>query len=278
MNASKKTIFYSDDLNEDFSGIKRSAKIIDEKYKYIHTNIFWKFFTFIIYWVVMVPVAFFYMQLKFGLKFKNKKILKKYRKTGYFLYGNHTQVSDAYIQALLAWPKKHYVIASPENVSMKGTEKIMLMFGAMPLPSTFGGYKKFISALGTYCKQNKSIVIYPEAHIWPYYTGIRNFPSASFCYPNKFDKPVFSFTAVYKKRRIRKIPKIIVKVDGPFFADKTLPVKEAEKQLRDLVYDSMVAASRESNCEYIKYVYKEKQDDTSETNSSPKTKEDETND
>lgn len=251
-----KTIYYKDERNDEFSGIVRKTICIDENYRYINKNKIWNLLSKIVYCVFALPIAYLYTKIKFGFRIENKKILNPYRKQGYFLFGNHTQVpGDGFIQALVSFPKKNYVVVNADNVSLKGTEQFMLMVGAMPLPTTMRGYKNFLDALHERCKQGKSIVIYPEAHIWPYYIGIRDFPQTSFNYPIRENKPVFAFTTVYKRRKYRKIPRIIVKVDGPFLADQDLPRKEAEKKLRDQVYDTMVKRSKESNCEYIRYVH-----------------------
>ncbi len=249
-----KTVYYYDENKDEFSGITRKPKIIDESYKYIPTNKLWIVLSNIVYGIVLIA-AFLYCKIKFGLKIENRDILKPYKKTGYFLYGNHTQVpGDGFIQSLVSYPKKNYVIVNSDNVALKGTEQIILMLGAMPLPTTIRGYKNFFNALEKRCKSGNNIVIYPEAHIWPYYTGIRNFPKTSFLYPVKFKKPVFAFTAVYKKRRLFYSPRIVVKIDGPFFPDESLTTEKATQELRDRVYETMTARSKESNCEYIKYV------------------------
>lgn len=249
-----KTIYYKDELNDEFSGIKRKLKVIDESYKYIPTNKLWIFLSKIVYGVVFVA-GFLYTKIKFGLKIQNRKALKPYKKTGYFLYGNHTQVpGDGFIQSIVSFPKKNYVIVNSDNVALKGTEHLILRLGAMPIPTTIKGFNNFYTAIEKRCQRGNSIVIYPEAHIWPYYTGIRNFPKTSFLYPVKFKKPAFSFTVIYKKRRFFKTPGIIVKIDGPFFADETLTTGHAAQNLRDMVYDAMVARSKESDCEYIRYI------------------------
>ena len=65
---SKKTIYYSDELNDDFSGVVRNTKVIDDKYKYIKKNLIWKLFEFIVYRVFIVPFAFVYIKIKFHHK------------------------------------------------------------------------------------------------------------------------------------------------------------------------------------------------------------------
>lgn len=258
MNKNKvpvKTIYYKDEQNEEFSGIRRETKCIDETYKYSSKNLIWRIAATILYYVLAIPVAYLYGKLKFSLKIRNKKVLRPYRKQGYFLFGNHTQVpGDGFFQALVSFPKKNYVIVNADNVSLKGTEQMMLMVGAMPLPTTMKGYKNFLHTLDERCRMGSSIVIYPEAHIWPYYTGIRPFPQTAFSYPIREDKPIFTFTVVYKERKYRRTPRVEIMVDGPFFTEDRLSTKKAEKVLRDVAYNQMVKRASESNCKYYDYI------------------------
>ena len=46
-------------------------------------------------------------------------------------------------------------------------------------------------------------------------------------------------------------------VDGPFYPDMELPLKERQKKLRDQVYDAMCERAKLSDCDYIRYVKKQ---------------------
>ena len=50
--------------------------------------------------------------------------------------------------------------------------------------------------------------------------------------------------------------KIVTYIDGPFYPNNELSKKEAQKELRDKIYNKMVERSKNSNVEYIKYVKK----------------------
>ena len=102
-----------------------------------------------------------------------------------------------------------------------------------------------------------AICIYPEAHIWPFYTKIRPFADTSFKYPLQYKTPVFCFTNVYQKRRFSKNPRMVTYVDGPFFADENLPPKERRKVLRDAVYQKMCERAALNTVELIQYVKKD---------------------
>ena len=97
-------------------------------------------------------------------------------------------------------------------------------------------------------------MIYPEAHIWPFYTKIRPFADSSFRYPIQYGCPVFCFTNTYQKRRFSKTPRIVTYVDGPFFPNENLDRKEKQADLRNRVYEAMCERSKMNNVELIKYV------------------------
>ena len=256
-----KIVYYSDILNDEFSDAKIETKKIDENYKYIRkgpfrflTHIFW-------YRMVACVIGSWYMRIKFRHKIINKKILKPYKKDAYFIYGNHTQdIADALIPTMVNGYKDTYVIVHPNNVSMPYLGKVTPSMGAIPLPDDIKASKNFIKCIDYRVKGRHVIMIYPEAHIWPYCTFIRPFKDLSFRYPVEYDKPAFCFVNVYKKRKNGKI-KIETHVAGPFFADKSLSNKDARLKLRNEIYEKMDKLSKLNEVEVIKYVAKEKAND-----------------
>ena len=257
--AERKIIYYQDELNDEFSTAQISAMPIDDDYKYIRDA---SFFGKITHWfwlrVVFTPIATFYSKFILRQKIINKGLLKKFKFTGYFLYGNHTHdLGDALMPHFTNFPKHNYIIVHANNVSMPVLGKLTPHLGALPLPDTKGAFKNFVSAIEQRIHEKKCVIIYPEAHIWPYYTKIRPFTDVSFAYPIKLDVPTFCFTNTYQKRRFSKKPRVVTYIDGPFYANTDLSPKEQRQHLRDQVYECMSARCENSNVEYIKYVKKE---------------------
>lgn len=114
-------------------------------------------------------------------------------------------------------------------------------------------YKKIEKVINDYIEY-LSIGIYPEAHIWPYYTKIRPFKSVSFKYPVTLDKPSFCITNTYQSygKNNDKV-KIVSYIDGPFFPNKELTLNQAKQELRDQIYNAMCKRSENCNIEVIKY-------------------------
>ena len=249
----KKIIYYKDELNDEFSEAKITPRRIDKDYKYLHKNPFWNFCSFLCQNFFSMPIKILYSKIKFRIKFVGKEKLKKYKKEGYFIFANHTQpFADTFIPSIANYPKRNYFIVNPENVSMKGMQTLVEMLGAIPIPNTKEAMKNFLDYINYRINKNNSITIYPEAHIWPYYTKIRPFKSVSFKYPINLNKPSFCITNTYQKRNNNKV-KIVSYIDGPFFADNTLPIKQAQEELRNKIYNQMVERSKQSNIEVIIY-------------------------
>ena len=113
---------------------------------------------------------------------------------------------------------------------------------------------QIINAIETHIKRKHPITIYPEAHIWPYYTKIRPFKAVSFKYPVQYKKPTFCMTNTYQSygKNNDKV-KMVTYIDGPFFPKDGLSLQEQKHDLRNQVYNCMVERSKNSNIEVIKY-------------------------
>ena len=259
MQTKEKIIYYKDEQNDDFVNNNISRKPLGEGFKYIHKNVFFKAFEILLYYIFACPLVYLFQKLYTHQKFVNRKVFKKVRKSGFFIYSNHTQMlNDAYIGPLAAFPKKCFVITSPDATSIKGIRAIVQALGAIPLASSLKEAKHMLSCIETRTNQKSAVMIFPEAHIWPYYTGIRNYPYQSFRYASRLQKPIFVLTNCYQKSKIFKRPKIVTFVDGPFYPNPNLSEAAAAKELRDIAYKTMCERAKEHSIyEYIKYVKEE---------------------
>ena len=248
-------IFYHDELNDEFSTAQITPRKIDGGYRYDRATGLSAIVRFFWYRMVAVPLAFLYLKLKFHHRIVGKKAFKKAAGQGFFVFGNHTQIiGDALIPTFVRFPHDAYIIVHPNNISMPVLGRITPYMGALPLPDDMAATRNFISIIEKRIQQKKSVFIYPEAHIWPYYTGIRPFGDSSFHYPVKYHTPVFCFTNTYQKRRFSKKPRIVTYVDGPFYPDTTKSPREQRKQLRDEVFARMTERSRLSDCVTVEYI------------------------
>lgn len=223
-------------------------------YPWVQTTRRGKLLASLIYGAVILFGA---VYLPFGLhvRIKNRKVLRLAGTSGFFLYGNHTQpIGDVVLPAAAAFPRRIYTVVSTANLSLPVLGKVLPHLGALPLPDSLRGMKKLHETMALRLQQGHPIVIYPEAHVWPYYAGVRPFGDAAFKYPLKFKVPVYCITSTYQKRRFFKKPRLTLYVDGPFFPDDTLPPRAQAADLRDRVAQCMQQRCADhNNYEYIVY-------------------------
>ena len=250
--------YYQDEINDDFANNGIVAKHNKVGYKYIHKNIFFRFFSTLLRTIAR-PLIWLMNKIVYKQKIVNKKILKKYKKSGYFIYANHTtSMGDAYTPNILS--RKNYILVGEEATSIPFVRTIVSMLGALPIPYHSENIKPFLDSVQYYIKDKKaSITIYPEAHIWPTYTKIRNFKHASFRYPVDLNVPCFSITNTYRPGKNPKKPKLVSIIDGPFYPNPSLNRADAIKDLRDQIYENMVKRAAEvPQIEQIRYIKVEK--------------------
>lgn len=252
------TIYYKDELNDEFAGDSIQPRPIDERYWYGDNSFYFRIMRLFWYRIFAFPIAWAYLKLKYHHKIINRGVIAKYKKNSIFVFANHTNnIADALIPSMVSFPHSTFVVVNANNVSMPVLGKITPYLGALPLPDNMTATKNFMNTMKLRLQKNSSIMIYPEAHIWPFYTKIRPFTDLSFRYPIINNCPTFCFTNTYQKRKFSRTPRIVTYVDGPFFPDESLGKKEKQTDLRNRVYEKMVERSRNNNVEIIKYIKQE---------------------
>lgn len=250
------TRYYSDERRDDFANTNIKVKPLPEKFKYHSRNPLVVLRRFFIYRVIAVPAVFFTCKVLKRIKYVNKSCMKGYKNRGCFIYGNHTGfIGDAFNPTVLSFPRRAKILTSEDTTSIKGLRWLLLDLGTIPIPSQMHLMSSFNAEIERAISKKNWVAIYPEAHIWPYYTGVRNFSAVSFRYPVRLDAPVFAYTLTYSRRKRSARPRITVYIDGPFFADKSLSLKQAQQKLRDGVYSVMKSRADEHSTYKYKYDY-----------------------
>lgn len=256
-------VFYYESETDDpikTEGQERGEpRLLPEDYQYIPKNPLVKLYSALLYRGFKLFARHYansYLELTIIGRDKFKKI-----KGGYVLYGNHTNsYHDAFSPALVA-NRRIFTIINPVALDIPGIGKHLPYIGAMPLGTSPSLKKRFHDSIDKRLRQGNCLVIYPEAHLWPYYTGIRDFPAGdrSFTYPVRNNLPVFTMTTTYQKshRKGQVRPRLTVYIDGPFYPD---PAKSEEKNRADLakkVQNAMKSHRDKNTYEYIKYIKKD---------------------
>ena len=256
-----RVIYYSDLNKDDFANNDIKTKKVGKNFKFVRKNKLWNAVAKVAYYIIALPLVWIISKVYLGLRFENRDALQAIRGTGFFLYANHTRELDAFLPALAAFSTKAYIVAHADAVSIPFLKNIVLMLGAIPIPTKRDAMRDFLDAIDTRIREKQCVAIFPEAHVWPFYTGIRPFPDTSFRYPVKLNAPSAAMVVTYRKRRglfrFVKKPGMTVTFSEPFYPNDSVSPKAAQKELREEVYRFMTkTASGKENVEYIKYVYR----------------------
>ena len=248
----KKKEYYYQSFDEDIVESNNQDYQIPEDYQWIKKGWLYKLSSSIFYSLAYV-FGLIYCRIFLHVRISNTKVLKSYRKQGYFLYGNHTQpIGDVFIPAIVT-KKRIYTIADKANLGVTGIGPLLPKIGILPIGNSMSQMKKLWEAVKKRIEEKKCVVIYPEAHVWPYYTNIRPFSDTAFKFPVDCQVPSFCITTTYYQRKYFKKPGIVIYVDGPFVPDNTIQPKEAQQKLWEEISKTMQNRSKHSTYQYINY-------------------------
>ena len=154
-----KTIYYSDELNDDFASLGIKKKPLGDDFEYIHKNILWNTCSFVIYRMIAQPLVFVFVKVAHRQRFKNRKVLKTARKTGAFIYANHTNMLlDAFVPNIVKLRKRGYILVGPDTTSIPGLKNIVEMVGAIPLGQTLSENKEMLECINHRIAKNKGFI------------------------------------------------------------------------------------------------------------------------
>jgi 1-acyl-sn-glycerol-3-phosphate acyltransferase len=253
-------IYYRDELNDDFAGNGIRADEIHADFPFMPKGFLWRVGEFIAYHIIAIPIVFVICTVFGGMRFENRREVKRALSgsgRGIFLYANHTHWLDAFVGPLVSWPRKAHVLASADTFSIKGLRTFVQMLGAIPVPTEREAIKPFCETVSARIAQGRPVMIFPEAHIWPFCTFIRDFKAGSFRYPVREGVPAVAVCVTYRRRKLLRFlrsPRRTVYVSRPFHPDKGLPDAAAKQKLRDEVYEWLKStAEAHSDYEFVHY-------------------------
>ncbi len=262
----KKTIYYDDPLNDDFAGGSFHYKPLPKNYRFFRWNPIYWVFQEMIYYVIAIPILWLVGKIFWGYRVVGRRKLKRAHigAKGYFLYGNHTTKADAiFAPVSICNPRHAFLITADNAMSHRILLPLIRLLGAIPLPSYPEQREAFVDCIKRRYKRGNAIIIFPEAHIWPYCTRIRPFPDQSFTYPAQLNAPVFAMCTTYEEHKIFKFlkPRPVVHVSDPIYPDMSKALGERTHLLREAVYRYMEETSASlDNVEYWRYLPRPKEE------------------
>ena len=229
--------YYDDLINDDFSGTNLPKISLSGEYLYLPKTILGRVFSFFLFYFIAIPIFQLFNLFYLNIKIYGRHHLKKI-KSGYVIYGNHSSHFDAFIsQAYLVKWKRSYIVSHPDAVSLKILRFFTKPLGALPLPTTYRGMQNYLKTIQQLLARKKVVVVYPEGHIWPFYTGLRPFEATSFRYASQNNVPAVAIVTTYRYpkglfKQYRK-PKINVHINAPIYPESHLSVKENAQKMHE---------------------------------------------
>ncbi len=247
------------DINETSKNVSLNPEImknkVDENYKFVLKNVFFKTFSFIFYIFVFVVLGMF-LWFYYLPKVKGRKNLKKIKNAVFV--SNHVFALDCAILDIYALPfKRPYIVADKNSFSLPIVKPIIRSLLAVPIPEEIGPYKNFVKSLDRELQHGKSLLIYPEGSLWPYFPQVRPFKNGAFRFAVKNNLPVVPIVLSFRKpnwfyRMLgRRSPLITINILPAVYIDKDCNAREEECRVNALVNEKMKACMRENN----KYVF-----------------------
>ena len=177
---------------------------VDENYKYIHQNVFWRMYSNFLRGLARVFVPPF-TKMKYGYKVRDVKKIKKVRGRGAMIVANHAHVMDACLicTRMVGMRKTRFVMLA-EILSIPLAGKLVVGLGGHPIADTVAGARKSHRVLCDTLKKNKLLVIFPEASLHPYCTNLREFNEGAFRIAFSNKAPVVPFVITFKQKQTKK--------------------------------------------------------------------------
>lgn len=257
---------YQTYLNKEKLDIKKTSKDVfenkailkdkvDEKYKFYKKSFFFKICSFLFYlfaFIVLYP----FNSIYFKVKVCGKKNLKKV-KTAVFV-ANHTFMIDCAVLSthVLKFNRPNFLVEKV-TFQMPVVKTIVKLLGGEAIPeNNLVAYKNFLTETDKQLEK-KSLLIYPEGSLWPYYADIRPLNSGAFRFSVKNNVPivpiVLSFKSPSKFARFfgRRKPYVNINILEPIYPNSKALRKLEEERMSEICFNEMQKTFKQNNS----YIY-----------------------
>ncbi|MCI6062804.1 hypothetical protein BHL83_09735 [Limosilactobacillus reuteri] len=247
-----KNYFYQT-YSDDFINSGNQQYQLPKNYRWLHHGKGWFGLRVLITGIADV-IAWLYFHFITRSKVIAGEKIKKYQGKGCFVYGNHTQTQGDALIAFHLLPHRFVnIIATPANLGNFIVGRLLPFAGILPIPTNFHQLNKFTQAVNKQAQSGHAVFIYPEAHVWPFYTKIRPFSRSAFHYPVDTGLASFCITTTYHTRRWSSKPQIVIYVDGPFYPRDGLTKRQQQLDLSRQIAACMKKRAKLNDMEYIHY-------------------------
>ena len=228
---------------------KNRGLVFDASYPYVDKSGWFRFRQGVVRFLlnlIVFPMA----KIRLGLKVEGRENLKKYKDVldnGVVTVSNHVHMWD-YISVMKALrPHRTNLLVWAPNVNGEnGT--IVRLVGGIPIPENdVAAQKAHLKALKALLNDHGLIHVYAEGSMWEYYAPIRPFKRGAAFIAVSNDKPVLPMGFSYRepgkirKKIFHQTALFTLRIGEPLYPDKTLKLKDREKDLTIRVHRAVCA-------------------------------------
>ena len=205
-----------------------------------------EFFCRLFYFLFAIPALRILNWFWFGIRTKNRKVLRKLKNSGAVAICNHVHAMDSPICAVGIPHKKLIFVSKPSNFAMKGAGLFVDALGSVPTPSTPRELHIFINSLSKKLRKRKFVLFFPEGDLKHYDENLRNFQRGAFVLAVDARVPVLPLKILYRKpggllKYIRKKPFLTLAFGEPIYHNDVLLKNEAVNELKEKAEKAMQA-------------------------------------
>lgn len=210
-------------------GSKKIKKTANNK------NIFFGFFSNLLYYLVALPVLCIFNKIAYGAKVKGKKNLKGLKYTGAVTICNHVHEMDGTFVAMAISPSRTLYTSLPQNLKRPIAGFFVRAFGGVPVPTTMQENSVFFYCLSKRLNAGKYVHFYPEGQLTRYREELLPFKKGAFHLAVTANAPVVPMRIIYRPRKLAKNakPRMTLVIGKPIYPDFTLIKKEAVAKLAE---------------------------------------------
>lgn len=233
-------------VDDPYKGLVHFRKVrdlkFDESYPFLDDSFAYRIQWCFVNCFVAFGVLFLANKIKFGIKYKGRDVLKRYKKEfsdGLVCVSNHCFPWDA---AAICQATRHtfWIPMLSEHFNSRNGW-LLRHFGGIPVPDDFGGLRKFNQAFDTIHERKEWILIFPEARNWNFYKPLKPFRKGAFSMAYRYNCPILPVNISYRERKgiyklfaDPKVPLLTLTLGEPIFPDSSKPRKtEVDRLLRE---------------------------------------------
>lgn len=229
-----------DEHKRELVARSKNGKTIRKK---IAQPIWKRMLSFLVYFLIAVPVLWVYIILFRGVRIKNRKRLTKL-KSGAVLVSNHVHTLDSAMNGIAAFPKKPVFTGISANFKLPVAGLLVSILGTVPVPETLDEMKVFFLELVRQARRGRFVHFFPEGELVKYDESIRPFKRGAFQIAEEARVPVVPIgISFHEKKSIFPLfspNKVILNIGEPIYPDIFKLKKESIQSLHEATWESMV--------------------------------------